>query len=371
MMASTFLRTSLSIASVVAVSSFTTPYLTRPHHVARSGWRLRVHSTNGEDEFDPLLSPHAYANGPDEDPVDPTQPREARKSTSSGFGFDIGPLVSDGDAASAATADSAITETDDFDFDPLLSPHSYANGADEAPGDKTASVIRSRGSTSTFGFDTGAYDAAGTATDTGTTTDFDFDPLLSPHAYTNGPDESPVDTQTNANTNGGTNSADEMELFDPFPITPTTSTITTQKLGILLIDHGSKRKASNEHIHSIAQMYENRLNENNVLRGGETTIVRAAHMEISEPSILDSLRNIIAIDRVDKVVCVPYFLSPGRHATEDVPELIKEARGVLEEEGMGSVDVMMSNALGTHLEGMLGVVDVLVEQTLMNEGYAD
>ena len=368
MMASTFLRTSLSIALVVAVSSFTT-HLTRTHHVARSGWR--VHSTNGEDEFDPLLSPHAYANGPDEDPVDPTQPREARKSTSSGFGFDIGPLVSDGDAASAATADSAITETDDFDFDPLLSPHSYANGADEAPGDKTASVIRSRGSTSTFGFDTGAYDAAGTATDTGTTTDFDFDPLLSPHAYTNGPDETPVDTQTNANTNGGTNSADEMELFDPFPITPTTSTITTQKLGILLIDHGSKRQASNEHIHNIAQMYENRLNENNVLRGGDTTIVRAAHMEISEPSILDSLRNIIAIDRVDKVVCVPYFLSPGRHATEDVPELIKEARGVLEEEGMGSVDVMMSNALGTHLKGMLGAVDVLVEQTLMNEGYTD
>ena len=94
---------------------------------------------------------------------------------------------------------------------------------------------------------------------------------------------------------------------------------------------------------------------------------------------------------------MPYFLSPGRHATEDVPNLIEEARDVLGREGLLSsrlsrrraresvadvdddckeeeeyddnddddeIQILVSDALGTHLGGMLGVVDDLVERTL-------
>ncbi len=110
-------------------------------------------------------------------------------------------------------------------------------------------------------------------------------------------------------------------------------------------------------------------------------------MELSAPSILDALRDMLLSDGVTEVVCVPYFLSPGRHAMEDVPNLIAEARDVLRREGLLSsrrtrelttsgmataqddddddeVPIMVSDALGTHLEGMLGAVDHLVERTL-------
>jgi sirohydrochlorin ferrochelatase len=99
-------------------------------------------------------------------------------------------------------------------------------------------------------------------------------------------------------------------------------------------------------------------------------------MEIASPSILDSLRSIFASDQVTKVVCVPYFLSPGRHATEDVPNLIDEARRILVDEGVipSSIDetsmdcsILVSDALGTQLECMLRGLDILVENTLSEE----
>lgn len=243
-----------------------------------------------------------------------------------------------GDRIRLSNSDGGV---DDDDFDPFLSsPLSFGN-ADDSNDEGGSSGASSEFN---FGF---ISDAVGrvdedTATNGGAPDNkpVEFDPLLSPHAYVHGTDAAPVDIYDSA----------------------------TRKVGILLIDHGSKRQASNDHIHNIAQIYESRL------RGGATatrtvTIVRAAHMEIARPSIEDSLRDIIAVDRVTKVVCVPYFLSPGRHATEDVPNLITEAKGVLIEEGLISdaSSILVSNALGTHMESMLGAVDDLVEWTL-NEG---
>ena len=143
------------------------------------------------------------------------------------------------------------------------------------------------------------------------------------------------------------------------------------RLGILLIDHGSKRKASNEHLHSIAKKYHSSLlNDND---GIDNIIVKAAHMEIAEPSILTTLRQLIIEEKVTKVVCVPYFLSPGKHATIDVPNLIAGAIQLLGEERLldydgGVVEITSSKALGTNVESMLGVVDVLVETALEGGG---
>jgi sirohydrochlorin ferrochelatase len=53
-------------------------------------------------------------------------------------------------------------------------------------------------------------------------------------------------------------------------------------------------------------------------------IVEPAHMEIAEPSIA------LAYDRCVKrgatrVLVVPFFLGPGKHWTEDIPRLTREA----------------------------------------------
>jgi hypothetical protein len=147
------------------------------------------------------------------------------------------------------------------------------------------------------------------------------------------------------------------------------------RLGILLIDHGSKREASNRHLHSIAKQYHSSLQSDN--NNKNNIIVKAAHMEIAEPSILTTLRQLVVEEKVTKVVCVPYFLSPGKHATIDVPNLIAEAIQILREEERlldfdgGVVEITSSKALGTNVESMLGVVDALVETTLDEGGDRD
>ena len=236
---------------------------------------------------------------------------------------------------------SLMNQNDDVsDFDPLLSPHAYPNGIDNGTVSKSD---EKSSSVTSFGF--GSFDYKESVTDRSTVTCYeDFDPTLSPHNYPNGVDAGVVD-----GTSG-------------------TSKRRQGKLGILLIDHGSKRQASNEHLHNLAKIYQHNYNENNV--GEEATVVRGAHMEIADPSILTSLRDLVTVDQVTRIVCVPYFLSPGRHATKDVPNLIKEAKSVLNEEGIMNlnagekIEIIVSDALGTHTESMLGAVDKLVDLAL-------
>ncbi|KAL9189335.1 hypothetical protein ACHAXT_011825 [Thalassiosira profunda] len=169
----------------------------------------------------------------------------------------------------------------------------------------------------------------------------------------------------------------------------------TPKLGILLVDHGSKREASNAHLESIAESYQssfdalhNESGEASHAKANAKVTVRAAHMEIAEPSILSTLRRLIVDDQVTRVVCVPYFLSPGKHATIDVPNLIAEAIDVLDSEGLldytrwnddsegdgrkeGRIEIVSSAALGTNVDRMLGVVDGLVRNKLDEDGGGD
>lgn len=146
-------------------------------------------------------------------------------------------------------------------------------------------------------------------------------------------------------------------------------------MGILLIDHGSKRQASNDHLHSLANMYQNAFNDNDVDDEipKDGVAVRAAHMEIATPSILTSLREMLKENRsIERVLCVPYFLSPGKHATTDVPNLIKEAIEILDEEGLldgdngegSKVEILTTKSLGSQLGSMLGAVNDLVRWTL-------
>ena len=331
---------------VLEVLSFLPPSATNskfaPKHISCSS------ANTDTNDFDPFLqSPHDM--GDDNDTS-----KDNVVGSSSAFGF-VSHVNKEED-----TAATAIPQTSsNGEFDPLLSPHDYINGADEAPvsNDNDGRNISNRPfasssvSSSSFGFDVVKEDdsisvkieSSESVSNTQININDEFDPLLSPHAYANGVDKAPVSTDS-----------------------PSAS--SQEKIGILLIDHGSKRSASNEHIMNVARMYEKRIAvKEQATSPSSTTIVRAAHMEIAPPSILDSIRNLIVDDKVSKVICVPYFLSPGKHAMEDVPQLIDEAKLILSEEGkLNDADgsILVSHALGTHMDGMLSVVDDLVDWTL-------
>lgn len=105
-------------------------------------------------------------------------------------------------------------------------------------------------------------------------------------------------------------------------LAPLLTPLTLEKLGLLatevgvvIVDHGSRRVESNEMLLQVVSLFR------------QTTglpIVEAAHMELAEPSIA------MAVDRVIEqgarlVVVHPYFLAPGRHWRHDIPELVSQA----------------------------------------------
>ena len=57
---------------------------------------------------------------------------------------------------------------------------------------------------------------------------------------------------------------------------------------------------------------------------GPSVIVRYAHMELAEPSIEQGVAACIA-GGATELVAFPYMLSPGRHSTSDIPNMVAAA----------------------------------------------
>lgn len=86
--------------------------------------------------------------------------------------------------------------------------------------------------------------------------------------------------------------------------------------GVVIVDHGSRRAASNEMLEQFVAMFADLKTR--------YTIVEPAHMELAEPSIETAIRK--CVERgAKRVAVVPYFLSPGKHWKQDIPELTRAA----------------------------------------------
>lgn len=85
--------------------------------------------------------------------------------------------------------------------------------------------------------------------------------------------------------------------------------------GVIIVDHGSRREASNVMLLRAVEAFAVQ---------SEWSIVEPAHMELAQPDIATAYRR--CVDRgASRVVVFPYFLSPGRHWSEDIPNLVKAA----------------------------------------------
>jgi sirohydrochlorin ferrochelatase len=88
-----------------------------------------------------------------------------------------------------------------------------------------------------------------------------------------------------------------------------------EKIGVVIVDHGSRRAESNALLEEVAAMFRRR---------GEFLVVEPAHMELAEPSLATAFARCVAAG-AELVVIHPYFLAPGKHWQEDIPALAAAA----------------------------------------------
>jgi sirohydrochlorin ferrochelatase len=107
--------------------------------------------------------------------------------------------------------------------------------------------------------------------------------------------------------------------------------ILSPMLGLLVVDHGSRRAEANAQLEDIAERLR-RLRPDDV--------VAHAHLEVCEPTIMQAVARLVA-DGAVRIAVLPYFLSEGRHSREDIPRLVAAAAAAYPQ-----VTVTIAPALG-------------------------
>lgn len=121
-----------------------------------------------------------------------------------------------------------------------------------------------------------------------------------------------------------------------------------EHVGVILVDHGSRREESNKLLLKVVDAYREQTH---------WSIVEPAHMELAEPSIATAFAT--CVERgADLVIVFPYFLSPGRHWHSDIPALTAEAA-----KQHPDVKFLVTAPLGLH-ELMLQVIDQRIAHCL-------
>ncbi len=111
------------------------------------------------------------------------------------------------------------------------------------------------------------------------------------------------------------------------------SPLTDPAIGVVIVDHGSRRAESNALLVDVVAMFCDVTRLKNV---------EVAHMELAEPTIAQAFASCVAAG-AERVVVFPYFLAPGRHWSEDIPRLAAEAA-----KNHPGVDYLVTAPLGLH-----------------------
>jgi sirohydrochlorin ferrochelatase len=118
--------------------------------------------------------------------------------------------------------------------------------------------------------------------------------------------------------------------------------------GIVIVDHGSRRTASNEMLEHFVEQFAESMHY---------TIVEPAHMEMAEPSIATAFDRCVQRGARRVVVC-PYFLLPGKHWKEDIPKLTANAAAK-----HPGVEYLVTAPIGLH-PMMHGVIQSRIDHCL-------
>ena len=120
---------------------------------------------------------------------------------------------------------------------------------------------------------------------------------------------------------------------------------------LLLVAHGSRKVSSNAAIESLTEKLRQRL------VGTDFSAITHAFLELTEPSIPQGIASLVGLGAT-QVVVMPYFLAPGTHVVDDVPELINEAQSQYPE-------------VRFTIMPYLGETEGLIDLILLSAGQAD
>ena len=104
---------------------------------------------------------------------------------------------------------------------------------------------------------------------------------------------------------------------------------------IVLVDHGSRREEANLMVVDLAALMAEQLPAD--------VMVTYAHMELAEPDLRTAIQACVDAE-VDEVIVHPLMLTPGRHAIEDIPRMVKELS-----QDFPSLHFRVTPPLGAHL----------------------
>lgn len=91
-----------------------------------------------------------------------------------------------------------------------------------------------------------------------------------------------------------------------------------QKIGVIVVDHGSRRPEANKLLEKIVEDYKG-------VSGFD--LVEPAHMELAEPSIAAAFGKCVE-QGATFIICHPFFLARGKHVQDDIPTLMEEAASI-------------------------------------------
>lgn len=115
---------------------------------------------------------------------------------------------------------------------------------------------------------------------------------------------------------------------------------------LIVVDHGSKVNEANEMLVDVAELIKKK-------NDSEFQIITYCHMELAEPTISQAFDECVS-KGADHIVVHPYFLAPGRHSTQDIPRMVRNAASKHPE-----VTYEVTKPLGIHEN----IIEVILERS--------
>ncbi len=137
------------------------------------------------------------------------------------------------------------------------------------------------------------------------------------------------------------------------------STNSTQKIGVLLVNHGSHSPTWRKELMNLEAKVKDRILADGKIKGTKT-----AHMEYTEPSIATRLKEFDAEGYTD-VIVVPIFLTVSPHTFDDIPTIMGQKEDPQSKEMLKieKIECYKPKAK-THLTPNLDFTDILKKNVL-------